>query len=38
LNNYGPDGWEVCAVAIVPAFFSDELYEIFYLKRKVATP
>jgi hypothetical protein len=35
LNNYGPDGWEVCAVALVPAFFiSDELYEIFYLKRK----
>jgi hypothetical protein len=38
LNNYGPDGWEVAAVAIVPAVFTTDILEIFYLKRKIATP
>jgi hypothetical protein len=35
LNDYGADGWEVCAVVAVPAYFTTELIEIFYLKREV---
>jgi hypothetical protein len=34
LNGYGPDGWELVAVIAVPAYFTEQLYEIFYLKRK----
>jgi hypothetical protein len=36
LNTYGQDGWELAAVVVTQSVMTDEIWEIFYLKKEIA--